>query len=89
MNVEISIQSFSFITNMILFYRICEIMSLLEQTRIGVIFMVLGVLMLVVPLILNITESSIRMFVPMVGLLLLLFGFPIILGSKKDKNTET
>ena len=61
----------------------------MEQTRIGVIFMVLGVLMLVVPLILNITESSIRMFVPMVGLLLLLFGFPIILGSKKDKNTET
>ena len=51
--------------------------------------MVLGVLMLIVPLILNITESSIRMFVPMVGLLLLLFGFPIILGSKKDKNTET
>ena len=63
--------------------------QLLEQTSIGVIFMVLGVLMLVVPLILNITESSIRMFVPMVGLLLLIFGFPIILGSKKDKNTET
>jgi hypothetical protein len=51
--------------------------------------MVLGVLMLVIPLILNITESSIRMFVPIVGLLLLLFGFPLILGSKKDKNTET
>lgn len=61
----------------------------MEQTRIGVIFMVLGVLMLVIPLILNITESSIRMFVPIVGLLLLLFGFPLILGSKKDKNTET
>ena len=61
----------------------------MEQTRIGVIFMVLGVLMLVIPLILNITESSIRMFVPIVGLLLLLFGFPIILGSKKDKNTQT
>ena len=61
----------------------------MEQTRIGVIIMVLGVLVLVVPLILNITESSIRMFVPMVGLLLLLFGFPIMLGSKKDKNTET
>jgi hypothetical protein len=71
------------------FYTTHEIKQLLEQTRIGVIFMVLGVLMLVVPLILNITESSIRMFVPMVGLLLLLFGFPIILGSKKDKNTET
>jgi hypothetical protein len=51
--------------------------------------MMLGVLMLVVPLILSITESSIRMFVPMVGLLLLLFGFPIILGSKKDKKLET
>jgi small neutral amino acid transporter SnatA (MarC family) len=51
--------------------------------------MVLGVFVLVVPLILNITESSIRMFVPMAGLLLLLFGFPIMLGSKKDKNTET
>lgn len=51
--------------------------------------MVLGVLMLVVPLIVTITESSIRMLVPMVGLLLLLFGFPIILSSKKDKNLET
>ena len=61
----------------------------MEQTSIGVIFMVLGFLMLVVPLILNITESSIRMFVPMVGLLLLLFGFRLILGSRKDKNTET
>jgi hypothetical protein len=63
--------------------------ELLKQTRLGVIFMMLGVLMLVVPLILSITESSIRMFVPMVGLLLLLFGFPIILGSKKDKKLET
>jgi hypothetical protein len=51
--------------------------------------MVLGALMLVVPLIVTITESSIRIFVPMIGLLLLLFGFPIILGSKKDKNLET
>ena len=61
----------------------------MEQTRIGVIFMVLGTLMLVVPLIVTITESSIRIFFPMIGLLLLLFGFPIILGSKKDKNMET
>jgi hypothetical protein len=45
--------------------------------------------MLVVPLIVTITESSIGMFVPMIGLLLLLFGFPIILSSKKDKNLET
>ncbi|MGE5862606.1 MAG: hypothetical protein ACM31H_02435 [Nitrososphaerales archaeon] len=61
----------------------------MEQIRIGVIFMVLGVLMLVVPLIVTITDSSIQIFVPIVGLLLLLFGFPIILSSKKDKNIET
>ena len=51
----------------ILFLYKDEIKQLLEQIRIGVIFMVLGVLMLVVPLIVNITENSIRMFVPMVG----------------------
>jgi hypothetical protein len=51
--------------------------------------MVLGTFMLVVPLIVTITESSIRIFVPMIGLLLLLFGFPIILDSKKDKNMKT
>jgi hypothetical protein len=51
--------------------------------------MILGAIMLVVPLMITITESSIRMFVPMIGLLLLLFGFPIILRSKKDKNIET
>ena len=61
----------------------------LEQTRIGIIFMVLGAFMLVIPLIISITESSIRIFVPMIGLLLLLFGFPIILSSKKNKNIET
>jgi hypothetical protein len=61
----------------------------LEQTRIGIIFMGVGALMLVVPSILTITESSIRIFVPMIGLLLLLFGFPIILNIKKDKNIET
>ncbi len=61
----------------------------MEQTRIGIIFMVLGALILVVPLMITITESSLRMFVPMVGLLLLLFGFPIILSSMKDKNIET
>ena len=61
----------------------------MKQTRIGIIFMVLGAVMLVIPLIIAITENSIRIFVPMIGLLLLLFGFPIILSSKKDKNIET
>ncbi len=42
--------------------------------------MVVGALMLVGPLI-SITDSLIRIFVPMIGLLLLLFGFPIILSS--------
>ncbi len=51
--------------------------------------MVLGALMLIVPLMITITESSIRMLIPIVGLLLLLFGFPIILSGKKDKNIET
>ena len=61
----------------------------MKQTRIGIIFMVLGAVMLVIPLIITITESFIRIFVPMIGLLLLLFGFPIILSSKKGKNIET
>ena len=60
----------------------------MEQRRIGIIFMVLGAVMLVIPLITTITDSSIRIFVPMIGLLLLLFGFPIILSSKKGKNIE-
>jgi hypothetical protein len=51
--------------------------------------MVLGAFLLVIPLILTITENSIRIFVPMIGLLFLLFGFPILLGSKKDKSIET
>jgi hypothetical protein len=51
--------------------------------------MVLGAHILVVPLIIPITESSLRMFIPMVGLLLLIFGFPIILSNMKDKNIET
>ena len=51
--------------------------------------MVLGAVMLVIPLIISITESSIRIFVPMIGLILLLFGFPIILSNKKNKNIET
>ena len=51
--------------------------------------MVLGAVMLAIPLIINITENSIRIFVPMIGLLLLLFGFPIILSSNKNKNIET
>ena len=60
----------------------------MEQTRIGIICMVLGAVILVIPLIITITESSIRIFVPMIGLILLLFGFPIILSSKKGKNIE-
>ncbi|HLN35070.1 MAG TPA: hypothetical protein VK250_07285 [Nitrososphaeraceae archaeon] len=60
----------------------------MEQRRIGIIFMVLGAVILVIPLIITITESSIRIFVPMIALILLLFGFPIILSSKKDKNIE-
>ncbi|HEX2409230.1 MAG TPA: hypothetical protein VHJ38_18675 [Nitrososphaeraceae archaeon] len=60
----------------------------MKQTRIGIIFMVLGAVMLVIPLIITITESSIRIFVPMIGLLLLLFGFPIMLNGKKGKNIE-
>ena len=60
----------------------------MEQTRIGIIFMVLGAVMLVIPLIITITENSIRIFVPMISLLLLLFGFPIIVSSKKNKNIE-
>ena len=51
--------------------------------------MVLGAVMLVIPLVITITENSIRIFVPMIGLLLLLFGFPIILSSKKNKNMKT
>jgi hypothetical protein len=50
--------------------------------------MVLGAFLLVIPLILTITENSIRIFVPMIGLLFLLFGFPILLSSKKDKSRE-
>ena len=61
----------------------------MKQTRIGIIFMVLGAVILVIPLIITITENSIRIFVPMIGLLLLLFGFPIILSSKKNKNIKT
>ncbi len=47
-----------------------------------------GAVMLVIPLIITITENSIRIFVPMISLLLLLFGFPIIVSSKKNKNIE-
>jgi hypothetical protein len=50
--------------------------------------MILGSVILTIPLFITITESSIRIFVPMIGLLLLLFGFPIILSSKKGKNIE-
>ena len=48
--------------------------------------MVLGVVMLVIPLVIAITDSYLRIFVPMIGLLLLLFGFPIILNSKKTRR---
>jgi hypothetical protein len=51
--------------------------------------MVLGAVMLIIPLIITINVDSILIFVPMIGLLLLLFGFPIILGGNKYKNLET
>ena len=61
----------------------------MEQTRVGIIFMVLGAVMLIIPLIITINLDSILIFVPMISLLLLLFGFPIILGGFKCKNLET
>jgi hypothetical protein len=51
--------------------------------------MVLGAVMLIIPLIITINVDSILIFVPMIGLLLLLFGFPIILGGNKYKKLET
>jgi len=51
--------------------------------------MVLGSVMLVIPLIITLTESYFRIFVPMIGLILLLLGFPIILSSKKNKQLES
>ncbi len=70
------------------FIQHVKLSILLEERRIGIIFMVLGAVMLAIPLIITITESSIRIFVPMISLLFLLFGFPIILNSKKGKNME-
>jgi len=46
--------------------------------------MVLGALMLLIPFTRIITLSSIQIFVLIIGLLLLLFGFPILLNSNKD-----
>jgi hypothetical protein len=51
--------------------------------------MVLGAVMLIIPLIITISVDSILIFVPMIGLLLLLFGFLLILGGNKYKNLET
>jgi hypothetical protein len=42
-----------------------------------------------ITLIIPITENSLRIFGPIIGLLFLLSGFPIILSSKKIKNIET
>ena len=39
--------------------------------------------------VITITKSSIHMFVPMIGLLFLLFGFPIILHNEEDKKLKT
>ena len=63
--------------------------TLLQQIRVGIICMVLGSVMLVIPLIITITGSYLRIFVPMIGLILLLLGFPIILSSKKNKQLES
>ena len=51
--------------------------------------MVLGAVMLITPLIITTNVDSILIFVPMISLLLLLFGFPIILRGNKYKNIET
>jgi hypothetical protein len=50
--------------------------------------MVLGAVMLITPLIITIKVDSILIFVSMISLLLLLFGFPI-LRDNKYKNVET
>jgi len=39
----------------------------LEQTRRGIISMVLGAILLVIPLIITIIENSLQIFVPMIG----------------------
>jgi hypothetical protein len=58
-DMEISMQFFFFYNKYdIVLYRICEIKNLLKQTRIGIIFMVLGAVMLVIPLIVIITENN-------------------------------
>lgn len=59
--------------------------------------MVLGIFMMVIPFIVipadkpdkTIIETTIQSVVPIIGLLFLLFSFPIILRSKKDRNLKT
>ena len=48
--------------------------------------MILGAILLIVPLIVTISENFIRIFVPMIGMILLLFGFPIIINNRKSKD---
>jgi hypothetical protein len=59
--------------------------------------MVLGIIMMVIPFIVipaekldkTIIEITIQIVFPIIGLLFLLFSFPIILHSKKDRNLKT
>gem|GEM_PF-1451945 len=69
----------------------------MNQTGIGLFFMVLGIIMILVPLIVfplgklgnTITETFIQIFVPMIGVFLFIFSLPILLRSKKGKNLKT
>ena len=70
-------------------------MDHIKQTGIGLIGMVLGIIMSVVPFIVipfnaynTISEILIHIFVPMIGLLFFIFSLPIIARSKK-KNLKT
>jgi hypothetical protein len=84
----------------ILFLYNNEIKTLLDtfkQTGIGLIVMMLGIIMMVIPFIViraekpdkTIIEITIQIVLPIIGLLFLLFSFPIILRSKKDRNLKT
>lgn len=67
-----------------------------KQTGIGLSFMMLGIIMMIVPLIVlplgklgnTITESSIQIFVPVIGVFFFIVSLPIILHSKKGKNLK-
>jgi hypothetical protein len=59
--------------------------------------MVLGIIMMVVPLIViplgklgnTITETSIQIFVPVIGVFLFIFSLPILFRAKKGRNLKT